>query len=316
MSYASAIEPLRAANQIAGHPLYRWCNGAPAGEIAVSSSGASVLIDFSLRDEEHQVDLMFVCAGGNPAEFNDERTLEWLRRLTKRGVAVGGISGGPFIMAKAGLLAGRRCTVHWEHMAAFRESFSDVQITRSLFEIDGDRLTCSGGVAALDMMVALIARDHGPELGAAVGDWFVHTQLREGRKPQRMDARFRFGINDERILKALKAMEAHIENCLPREQLAQLAGMSLRQLERAVRAHLGRGVHEHYLMLRLERALQLLRQTRRSMLEIAVATGFSSASQFSRAFHRQFGYPPKDATKDRAVKSLSTARRQTRHAKR
>lgn len=295
MSYASAVEPLRAANRLAGKPLYRWWHAAPGDQPALASSGTAVLPDFELGSKVDDLDLMLVCAGGNPATFNDRRTFNWLRRLADQGVAIGGVSAGPFIVAKAGLLAGRRCTVHWEHIPAFQEAFPDVELTRSLFELDGDRITCSGGVAGLDMMVALITRDHGYELGAAVSDWFLHTHVREGGGPQRMDLRFRLGVADEKLLDVLKAMEANLETPLSRGQLAELADISLRQLERAFRSQLGRGVHEHYLALRLGRSRQLLRETSLGVLGVALATGFASASQFSRAFRQAFGFPPREA---------------------
>ena len=294
MTYASAVEPLRAANQLAGRTLYRWWHAAPGDEPAIASNGVAVLPDHKFGSNA-SVDLLIVCAGGNPSTFSDRRTFTWLRRLAGRGVIMGGISGGPFILAKAGLLHGRRCTVHWEHVPALQEAFPDIKLTRSLFEIDGDRITCSGGVAGLDMMVTLITRDHGYELGAAVSDWFLHTRIREGARPQRMDLRFRLGIVDEKLLKVLKAMEASQEAPLSRQRLAELAGVSVRQLERSFREQMGLGLHGHYLGLRLKRSRQLLRETSLSMLEIALATGFRSASQFSRAFAREFGFPPREA---------------------
>lgn len=308
MTYASAIEPLRAANQLSGKTLYRWWNAAPGDKPAIASNGAAVLPNFKFGGDAGELDLMIVCAGGNPATFNDRHTSSWLRKLAARGVIIGGISGGPFILAKAGLLDGRRCTVHWEHMPALREAFPTVKLTRSLFEIDGDRITCSGGVADLDMMVALIRRDHGYELGAAVSDWFLHTHVREGTRPQRMDLRFRLGVANETLLKALKAMEARLDVPLSRQRLAKLAGVSLRQLERLFLRDLGHGVHTHYLALRLVRSRQLLRETSRSILEVALATGFASASQFSRAFGRQFGFTPREARRrDRGNLAAHTA---------
>lgn len=291
-SYATAAEPLRAANILAGAELYRWWNAAPGDKPAIASNGAAVLPDFPFGVEDDLPDLLLVCAGGNPSLFKDKRTFVWLRRLAARKVIIGGVSGGPVVLARAGLLHGRRATVHWEHEAAMREEFPDVRLTHSLFDLDGDRFTCSGAVAALDMMIALITRDHGYELGAAVGDWFLHSQPREGPGPQRMDLRHRLGIADEKMLRALKAMEANLETPLARGEIARIAGISLRQLERSFRANLGRGVHEHYLGLRLDRARQLLRETSLSVLEIALATGFGSASQFSRAFRAMFDSPP------------------------
>jgi transcriptional regulator GlxA family with amidase domain len=298
MSYASAVEPLRAANRLAGKELYRWYNAAPGDKPAMTSSGVPVLPNLAFGSDAPGLDLMVVCAGGNPATFKDRKTLAWLRRLARNGVSIGGISGGPFILARAGLLTDRRCTIHWEHVPAFEEEFPDVTLTRSLFEIDGNRITCSGGIAALDMMVALIRRDHGYELATAVSDWFLHTHVREGVGPQRMDLRFRLGVSDEKLLTALKAMEANLERPLAREQLARLAGLSVRQLERMFRAQLERGIHEHYLALRLNRSRQLLRETSLSVLDVALTMGFASASHFSRAFRRAFGFAPREAVQD------------------
>lgn len=297
LAYASTVEPLRAANRLAGRELYRWRHAAPGDQPALASNGAAILPDLKFGADVRPLEVFFVCASGNPATFNDRKTFAWLRRLARQRIALGGISGGAFVLAKAGLLSGRRCTIHWEHMAAFQESFPGIALTRSLFEIDGDRITCSGGVAGLDMMVALIARDHGHDLGAAVSEWLLHTHVREGGRPQRMDLRFRLGVGDERLLAVLREMEAHLEAPLARQQLADLAHMSLRQLERCFRTQLGRGMHEHYMTLRLARARQLLRETSLSMLEIALATGFASASQFARAFRREFGHPPREAAR-------------------
>lgn len=300
MSYAAAVEPLRAANQLSGKTLYRWWQTAPGNGPAVASNGAAMLSNHEFGADDLP-DLLLVCAGGNPSAFSDRKTFAWLRRLSQQGVIIGGISGGPFILARAGLLTRRRCTVHWEHMPAFQEAFPDVLLTRSLFEIDRDRITCAGGVAALDLMVALITRDHGFELGAAVSEWFLHTSVREGAGPQRMDLRFRLRVGDERLLTVLKVMEAHVEVPVPRGELAKLASLSVRQLERLFREQLSRGVHEHYLALRLARAAQLLRGTSLSILDIAVATGFASASHFSRAFRAVYGCRPRDALRRERV---------------
>lgn len=291
MSYAAAVEPLRAANLLSGRELYHWWHAAPGGKPVTASNGVAIIPDCG-TSTERATDMVFVCAGGNPAPFDDRSTFAWLRRLARKGVTIGGISGGPYILAKAGLLEGARATLHWEHQPAFREAFPDVEVAPSLFEIDGNRITCSGGISALDMMVALIERDHGRQLAASVGDWFLHTHIREGFGPQRMDLRYRLGVADEKLVAALRAMEKNLETLLPRDALARDTGVSLRQLERLFRHHVGHGIHAHYRMLRLDRARQLLRETTLPVLDVALATGFASSSQFARAYRQAFNEPP------------------------
>jgi transcriptional regulator GlxA family with amidase domain len=293
MSYAAAIEPLRAANLLSGLELYRWWHAAPGGKPVMASNGVAIIPDYG-TSADRDADKVFVCAGGNPALFDDKSVFAWLRRLARKGVTIGGISGGPYVLAKAGLLDDRRATLHWEHMPAFREAFPDVTVVPSLFEIDANRITCSGGISALDMMVALIERDHGRQLAASVGDWFLHTHIREGFGPQRMDPRYRLGVADEKLLSVLRAMERSIETPLARADLARAASISLRQLERLFQRHIGHGIHSHYRWLRLERARQLLRETSLPVLDVALATGFTSSSQFARAYSRAFGEPPSD----------------------
>lgn len=292
LPYASAIEPLRAANRLSGHSLYRWSHISIDGTPAPASNGVAIAPDANIG-AELRLDYLFVCAGGNPALFHHQPTFSWLRQQARRGVRIGGVSGGPYLLARANLLSGYRFTIHWEHAAAFLEEYPDLDLRRSLYEIDRDRLTCSGGTAPLDMMHAVIAREHGSELALAVSEWFLQTQVREGADPQRMKLRERLGIAHAPLLRVIGRMEQTIENPEPREALARLANVSLRQLERLFRQHLGRSLGEHYLGLRLDRARDLLRQTSLSVLEIALACGFASASHFSRSYSGRFGHPPR-----------------------
>lgn len=287
MSYASAVEPLRAANTLSERPLYRWWHAVPGGGPVQASNGLVILPEVEIGASNLDVDRVLVCAGGNPATFEDDALFRWLRHLARSGVTIGGISGGPFLLARAGLLAERRCTLHWEHIPAFQETFPDVEVVRSLFEIGGDRVTCSGGIAAFDMMLAMIGQDHGAGLAASVSDWFLHNQIREGVSPQRMALQLRFGVRDPRLLRVLTAMEANLETPLPREALAGLARVSRRQLERLFRDGVGTSLHRHYLGLRLDQARRLRRESALSPAEIAAATGFVNPDELSRAERRR-----------------------------
>jgi transcriptional regulator GlxA family with amidase domain len=292
LSYACAIEPLRAANRLSGRLLYAWRHIAIKGAPARASNGVEVRADHGL-DDEFEVDTVFVCAGGNPARFRSRGVPHWLRSLARRGVRLGGVSGGPYALARAGLLNGHRCTIHWEHFPAFVEEFPDLHATRSLFVIDRDRLTCSGGTAALDMMHALIEQDHGQELAVAVSDWFLQTEVRAGSGPQRMTLRERFNVSNERLLRALEHMESHVQEPASRGELAKRAGISVRQLERLFADYLGSTLRAHYLRTRLERARILLRQTAMPVISIAVETGFASPSHFARSYRLAFGLSPR-----------------------
>lgn len=291
LPYACSVDPLRAANTLSGRQLYEWINLSPDGAPVEGSSGLSIPAACRLTDTP-PLDLVLVVAGGNPATFRDAHTFDWLRRMARSGARMGGVSGGPWVLARAGLLRDHRLTLHWEHAEAFAEEFPALDLRRSLYEIDRDRLTCSGGTGPLDMMHALIARQHGTALAVAVSDWFMQTEVREGTNPQRMALRHRTGISNRAILRALEAMEAAAESPLPREAVAAAAKVSIRQLERLFRLHLGRTPGEHYKLVRLDRSRLLLRQSGLSILEVAVACGFGSASHFSRAYRLAFGRTP------------------------
>jgi transcriptional regulator GlxA family with amidase domain len=291
MSYASAAEPLRAANRLGGRSLYAWEHISLDGEAATASNGASIRAQHRVG-EPIELDALFVCAGGNPAMFSDTPTYRWLRTLARKGVAIGGVSGGAYVLARAGLLDGYRVTIHWEHLPAFVEEFPDLNVERNLFVIDRDRLTCAGGIAALDLMHALIERDHGHALASAVSEWYLHTEVRLGSGPQRMSLRQRFGVSNPKLLKALSEIERRLEKPPSRAEIAAAVGTSVRQLDRLFARDLKTSIGAHAAKVRLARARDLLRQTSKPVVEVAVMCGFASASHFSRAYRAAYGHPP------------------------
>lgn len=293
MSYASAVEPLRAANQLSGKVLYTWRHISIDGAPVRASAGVGIIADFRVGSPAAW-DAVFICAGGNPAKFRHRGTMQWLRDLARTGVAIAGMSGGSYILARAGVLGGYRCTIHWDHIAAFVEDFPDLDVRRTLYEIDRDRVTCAGGTSSLDMMLELIAMEHGRELSASISEWYLRTQPRAGSGPQRMALRDRHGVSSERLIRALSLMEDNIEEPLSLAQLAQGAGITPRHLERLFAQSLSSSPMSTYLRLRLERAQELLRQTSLPVLEVAMAAGFVSVSHFSRVYAQRFGRPPRD----------------------
>ncbi len=290
LSYASAVEPLRAANRLSGQSLYTWVHVSAQGRPVEASSGLAIAADTSFGDD-FDFEMILVCAGGNPALHRNARTLSWLRKLARRGVRIGGLSGGPYILARAGLLDGFRCTIHWEHLAAFQEEFPRLNIQRTLYEIDRGRLTCAGGIAGFDMMRAIIAAEQGSALAAAVSEWFLQTQLRSGSGPQRLTLRERYGVAHPKLLEALRAMEDS-DKPLSREELARAGALSVRQLERLFADHLGTTIGDLYMKIRLDRARTLVHETAMPLLDIAMACGFATGSHFSRAYRAMFRASP------------------------
>lgn len=291
MSYASVVEPLRAANLLAGRELYRWQHISP-GPATVAASCGAVVPCTARPGGSLKLDLLLVCAGGNPTAFRDKGTLQWLRALAGRGLRIGGVSGGPVILAKAGIMDGYHMTVHWEHAPAVAEAYPNIMLTRSIYIIDRNRLTCAGGTAPLDMMHALIAEAHGPELARRVSDWFMHTDIRPAQSAQRASITARYGVHDARLAAALELMESHPGEPLKRADTARRVGLSTRQLDRLFAEKLNRSYAAHYREMRLGRARDLLRQSSVAITEIALGCGFSSASHFSRAYRDAFGVTP------------------------
>lgn len=291
MGYASLVEGFRAANTLSGRTLYAWLHVSTEGAAAEASSGARIIADARVGDAI-AVDRLFVFAGGDPRHVDDPATSAWLRQLARGGCTIGGISGGPFVLARAGLLAGRRATIHWEHREAFAAMFGDVALERGLYAIDGPVITCAGGTAGLDLALALIARDHGQDLAQRVGEWFLRTATRAASGPQRPDPAERHGTTNHVVLQALDLIERGIDQPLSRAAIAAHCGRSLRQLERLFETHLGRSLTDSIRVLRLNRAAHLLRTTDASVTQIALECGFASPAHFSRRFHQHFGHAP------------------------
>lgn len=291
MSYASTVEPFRAANLLSGKPLYDIVTISHDSTPIASSGAATVRPDVVVGDRI-ALDYLFVVAGGDPTQFDDPRVVAWLGRMARQGVTLGGVSGGPVILARAGLMAGRRMTVHWEHAEALAEISPHLLIERTLYVMDRDRVTCAGGTAALDLMHDLIAQHHGTPFARLVSDWFLHTEIRPPIGPQRAGLVARVGSTNPAILDAVRLMEVNVAEPKPLPDLADAAGVSARQLNRLFQAKLGRSTMTYYRDLRLDKARNLLTNSPLPVTEIALATGFANSSHFSRLFAAQYGRSP------------------------
>lgn len=304
IAFTTSVEPLRVANRVAERELYAWRTLSIDGGPVVASNGISVTAAGAIAEvaDAHTV---IVCGGIRTESFRDRMVTGWLR--ARCGAAMGGVCTGPLLLARAGLLDGYRCTIHWLNMESFVEEFPDHHITATLFEVDRDRYTCSGGTAPLDMMLYLIARDHGSELAIGVAEQMVHTIMRHPHDPQRLGLRHRVGISHPKLLAAIAAMEAYLETPLSIEDIAASVELSERQLERLFRTYLGRTPRRYYLELRLKRARLLLSQTSMPILHVAVVCGFTSASHFAKCYRELFGRSPRSERRAYGAEPLPAA---------
>jgi transcriptional regulator GlxA family with amidase domain len=291
LSTAAALEPLRAANMFANSLAYD-ITLLSLGETSARASVGATFETRPIRDAQPLFDLVFVVAGGEPARTNDPALFAWLRQADRNGSALGGISGGAVLLAKAGLLQDRRFTVHWHHYDDFDTLPGAWLLERRLFVIDRNRYTCAGGSAPLDMMHALIARDFGHTFAQRISDWFIQTEVRGAEAPQRGSIAARYGPLPRSVEGAIELMESHIADPLDQNQVASLAGVSVRQLQRLFRTSLGCSVMQEYRRIRLETGRDLIASTRAQLAEIAQITGFASQAHFTDAFHRHYGHPP------------------------
>lgn len=291
MSTAAAMEPLRAANMFAGETLYD-CRILSLRAPEARSSVGSQFDAVPIRDAGTDFDVVFVVAGGDPLRIKDPELFTWLRRLDRAGVALGGISGGAAILARAGVMDNRRFAIHWHHLDDLRAVSDQFLIEKRLYVIDRDRYTCAGGTAPLDMMHSIVAMAHGTTFAQRISDWFIQTDVRGADAPQQTSIAARYGPLPRAVQSALELMESHVADPLDLDQIAALAGLSRRQLQRQFAATLGQTMSQIYRRIRLDTARGLIQSSDLKIGEIADMTGFPSQAHFADSYRRVFGAPP------------------------
>ena len=292
LAFTSAVEPLRAANLLSGRELYRWRAISRDGGPVTASNGLEVVAETSIA-AAGRLDDVVVCSGLDAHRFEDKAVFAWLRRAARAGARVGALSDGAFILARAGLLAGYRCTIHWQCLPGFAETFPEIEVDAEIYRVDRTRFTASGGTAALDLMLHLIEIDHGRDLAIAVAEQLLHERIREDDDRQRMPLRVRLGLGHPKVLEVIALMEENLEEPLSCVELAERSGVSSRQMERLFRKYLARTPRRYYLQLRLQRARRLLNESSLPVMEVALACGFVSPSHFAKCYREQYRQAPK-----------------------
>jgi transcriptional regulator GlxA family with amidase domain len=291
IAFAGAIEPLRLANRMAGRTLYQWQVVSETGGPVTASNGVVLQAEAGLGEVARGAAIVVV-GGVQVKQAISRPVLTWLRRQARKGLAIGAVCTGAQVIAEAGLLDGRRCTIHWENRDSFEEDFPEIELTPNVYVIDRDRFTAAGGAASTDLMLKLIAKAHGAELATLVADQMIHTAIRSDHDEQRLSIPTRIGVRHPKLATVIHRMEAAIEDPVSPMALARDAGLSPRQLERLFRRYLGRSPKRYYMELRLAKARNLLMQTDMSVIDVALACGFASPSHFSKCYRALYKTTP------------------------
>lgn len=291
LPFAAALECLRIANRMSGMQLYDWFIIGEGGGIRTCSAGSDFRLQGDLEELKRD-DVIMICGGMEIQHATTKRLLNWLRRESRKGLKTGGLCTGSYTLARAGLLDGRRATIHWENHDSFTEEFENISLTKAVFAIDGNRITTAGGTSSIDMMLKVLADDHGSELANAVADQMIYSAIRTDQDTQRLSVPTRIGVRHPKLSQVIQKMEANIEEPISPSLLAQEVAMSTRQLERLFRRYLNRSPKRYYMELRLEKARNLLMQTDMSVINVALACGFASPSHFSKCYRAHYDTTP------------------------
>jgi len=282
-AYTSLAEAFRIANDLAGKTLFRWYTVALDRELVRSASGLYVQPDVDITSTIG-FNKLAVISSLDSHLYEDKKVFQWLRKLDSQGCELGGITSGSWVLARAKLLDGYRCTLHWQELDAFKESYPKLHATNTLFEIDRNRFTCASGMAALDMIIRMIVIDYGYQFAVNINNRLVRERIREGEERQLLPSY----LHSKPIKRAVELMQKNIERPLPLEQIAQASLISQRQLARLFKTHVAATPQQYYSHIRLDRAASLLRQCDLSITEIALAAGFENLAYFSAAFKQRY----------------------------
>lgn len=302
--FSAALDALRIANRFDKLPRYSWALASEGGHPVACSNGARIMTDMGL-DEISREDTIMICGGVDIERSSTKPVMNWLRREARKGVSIGGLCTGAHTMAKAGLLNGRKCTIHWENHDSFTEQFDDVELSKAVYVIDGNRFTSAGGTSPLDLMLKLMATRDGEEIANWVADQCLHTNIRTERDEQRLSIPTRIGVRHPKLSTVIQMMESNIEEPISPSVLAQDVGMSTRQLERLFSRYLQRSPKRYYMELRLQKARNLLMQTEMSVINVALACGFASPSHFSKCYRAQYDTTPYRERGSQASRSVT-----------
>ena len=301
MATNAFIDPYRAANYLRGHTLYKWHFLSLEGKAVIASNGLEISNAEEFSNKQIDFDFIVINASWTPEKYQSKKLQQWLKACADTGATLVSLDTGAFVLAFAGLLDGYRTTVHYEHIAAFKELFPKSNVEESLFVVDRDRLSACGGITACDLSLEIIRLQHGINLANAAAHYIFHERLRSSDEIQQSPSYEPVGYSVPKELRnAIILMERNLEEPLNIPEIANYINISQRQLERLFKAHTAETPLQYYTNISLDRARSLVTQTEMPIAEIASACGFNSAEHFTRSYKKRFNIvPSKDRTEGR-----------------
>lgn len=281
---ANCVEPMRAANDLLGRRAYEWSLFSVSGEPVRSSSDLPILPAGPAKALARS-EALFVIAGYGHLTQDTAEARRALGVASRKAQVIAGLDTGPWLLASAGLLQGRKATVHWDEFDSFSERFHRVEAQKARVVQDGNRITCAGALSTLDLMLDLIRARHGQALALDVEELFLRSD------PTRDTPDLMPG--DPLVRRALTLMRDTIESPLPLPQLAARMGLPAKTLERRFHAALGAPPGQVYRHLRLSAAHRLVKSTTLSVAEVALRCGYENPSALTRAYRSRFGISPR-----------------------
>lgn len=290
--FSCIVDSLRTANRLSGSAMFEWQYYSPDSKPVTSSS--YITLPTMPISEATELETLVICASNGAQYFDDSSVLKRLKKLDKQGVNLGSVSSGSFLLAKASLLDNSRCTIHWENIPVFKEIYPHLEVTFTLYEINNKRFTCSGGTAALDMMLKLIENQHGRILAREISQQFQHDRIRTDIDSQQMADRIDLAMSAPKLIDVISLMESNIETPLSLPTIAEQCSVSLRQIERLFHKYREVTPSQYYLSIRLLHAKQLLLNTNHRVIDISIAAGFETPSYFTACYRKYFGSSPRN----------------------
>ncbi|WP_432654032.1 GlxA family transcriptional regulator [Sinorhizobium fredii] len=291
MSLASVLDPMRAANRVAGRPVFRWRLLSGDGEAVKLTCDIPIPVDGRFSPPLDG-DLLLVIGGFNLYRHAGKRFLAALQECARHFDIVAGIESGCWLLGRSGLLNGRKATAHWEELEDFSQTFPGLTVIGDRFVTDGKYWTSGGASPTFDMMLHLIAERLGPALALDVASIFVYDQMHSPTDVQPFVSLGRIEARDPELAGAIRLMERTLERPMTVAALARRLAISQRKLELLFARALSISPGAYYLRLRLQVAHRLVRDSGIPMRDIALRCGFDSLSAFSRAYRREYGASP------------------------